>query len=178
MRGVIGILLVLALAANVAQAQDITKMDSNKPIEITADSLEVLQKDKQAVFKGNVVAKQGQINLKADTMTVFYRDSGSQNKEGNAISKILVDGDVFLATAEESAKGSKGVYNVDSKQIDLSGDVLLTRGQNVLKGNHLVYNLASGKSLLTGGGAGGIVEGEPTSGGRVRGLFVPKNASQ
>lgn len=142
----------------------------NLPIEITADSLEVLQPDRTATFRGNVHAKQGDVVLTAQQMIVHYRmkeDRGAG--DAGAVSKIDAAGNVVLTTPEDTAKGDSGVYNVDSRMITLSGDVILTRGKNVLKGNRAEYSFATGKSLLTsapvqGGGAGG----------RVKALFTPE----
>jgi len=162
-------MLALLLLAQPVAAQMNGKFDSKQPIEISADSLEVLQNEQKAIFKGNVVAIQGQVRLKADQMLVAYK----QNAEGkNSISKIEVTGNVFLATPEETASGAKGIYNVDAKQIDLVGGVTLTRGPNVLKGSALTYNLATGKSVVSGGGD---LPGVKQQGGRVKGLFVPSS---
>ena len=51
--------------------------DSSLPIEITADSLEVLQDRKVATFTGNVDAVQGDLVLSADLLRVHYGDAES-----------------------------------------------------------------------------------------------------
>jgi lipopolysaccharide export system protein LptA len=157
-----------------ASAQVGGKLDSDKPIEISADELEVVQPDQQAIFRGNVVAVQGNVRLKSNVMRVYYL-TGEQRSEGmGAISRIEVDSNVQLATPDESAKASRGAYYVDKEQILLIGDVVLTRGKNILKGERLDYNLKTGKSVLSGS-----VDGTGASGGkpRVKGVFVP-NQSQ
>jgi lipopolysaccharide export system protein LptA len=158
-------------------AQDMSNYDTNKPIQIDANSLEVLQNDKKAIFSGNVVTTQGDVRLKADSMTVYYKqgETKSATPDNSKISKIEVNGNVFLATPKDSAKGEKGVYLVDQKVIRLTGGVVLTSGKNVLKGNGLEYNMATGKSVLAGG-ASATVEGKPATGGRVRALFVPEQS--
>ena len=155
-----------------AQVLPSTK-DSALPIEISADNLKVLQKDQLAVFEGKVEALQGTTRLTSDKMTVFYR-SGEQKKSSGqpAVSKIIVEGNVFLANPRETARGGEGVYDVDKSVVTLSGDVELTRDKNILKGHKLVYNMDTGKSELFGGSGGGV-EGTPAGGGRVKGMFVP-----
>ena len=49
--------------------------DGDKPIEISADSLEIIQPNKTATFRGNVQAVQGDVVLSASSMTVHYRQS-------------------------------------------------------------------------------------------------------
>ena len=86
-----------------------------------------------------------------------------------AITRIDVQGNVFVATPEESAKGDTGDYDVESHVIHLFGPrVILTRDKNILRGTALEYNLVTGRSLLTNNGT--AVGGAP---GRVRTVFVP-----
>lgn len=165
--------LVAATACVEASAQGIDKYDTGLPVDISADSLELSKVDNTAIFKGNVIARQGKINMKADRMTVF-RSEGKSDDSGPAsnISRIEVGGNAFFATPLETAKGDKGVYDVLKKQILLLGNVVLTREKNVLKGDRLEYNLATGKSNLTAGGTA-AEQGGPQK-GRVRGYFVPE----
>lgn len=145
-------------------------LDSQQPIDIAADSLEVRQQEKIAIFSGNVVAKQGNITMKAARMLVYYdgQAGGAGGGGANSISKIEADGGVFFASPKETAQGNKAVYEVAKEQIRMIGDVTLTRDKSVVKGAGLVYNLKTGRSLLTSSSAG-----EAQGGGRVRGLFVP-----
>ncbi|MFO1243048.1 MAG: lipopolysaccharide transport periplasmic protein LptA [Rickettsiales bacterium] len=145
--------------------------DSKEPIEISSDSLEVLQKDKIAIFRGNVIAKQGKVTLNANEMKVFYKENGSDSgSSGNSVSRIEVAGKVLMVTAQESAEADKGVYKVDQKHVTLLGNVSLTKDKSIIKGNRLEYDLAAGKSVLTSLPA----EGTGKKGSRVRGVFVPE----
>jgi lipopolysaccharide export system protein LptA len=144
--------------------------DGSQPIEITADSLEVIQPQQLAIFKGNVDAVQGDIRLRADTLKVHYRQRppGQQAAAGAAVDpqtsihRIDAVGRVFISSPEETASGDAGVYDVDKRTITLEGQVVLTRGDNVLRGNRATMDLASGRSVMV-----------PTAGERVHGLFVP-----
>lgn len=156
-------------------AQDM-KMDSRQPIEITADSLEVMQQEQMAEFSGNVVAVQGNIRIASDRMKVFYRSGDEAKGDAQAVSRIEVHGNVFISSPTETARGKQGIYDVDANHLTLMGDVVLTRGENVVKGETLKYDLTSGKSQIVGsgdtaGGSAGNAEGGKK--GRVRGLFVP-----
>lgn len=153
--------------------------DTSQPIEIEADSLEVLQNKRKAIFSGKVSAKQGGIVMRSGEMIVFYampednQKKSQHNKpkaEANAINKIIARGEVIFSSAEETAQGDYALYDVANSLITLSGNVLLTKGQNVLKGNRLEYNMATGKSMITNQSASGE-SGKPQ--GRVRGVFIP-----
>lgn len=168
----VGVMAMQSASAN----PDFGKRD--EPIEITADSLEVLQENQRAMFKGDVEAKQGDVTLRAATMTVHYRqgNNGGAAPAAGAVSRIEADGGVLLTTKEETARSRKGIYNVDDKKVQMTGDVTLTRGQNVLKGGQLVYDFTTGRSVLGSGvAASSGADGKPAAGGgRIRALFVPE----
>lgn len=165
MRHLLVVVLAIGMAAN-AHAQ---QADTKKPVEIVSDTLEVLQNQQQAIFLGNVIATQGNINMRADRMVVFYREAagGATPVPGGVqgIHRIESSGNVIFTTPTETAQGSTAVYNVDTETVDLLGNVTLTRNNNVLKGTSVSYNMATGRSILNSNSG--------TTGGRVRGLFVP-----
>ena len=162
--------IALALAAGAARAQSEfgQSYDTSLPIEITADSLEVDNQRQMATFRGNVDAAQGEMNLRADQLTVYYR---SESNHQNSIRLIEAEGNVFLSSPTEMAQGDKGVYNLDADTIELVGSVVLTRGNNVIRGDRLYMNLATGQSK--------VVSDTVASGGqgRVKALFAPKSGS-
>ncbi len=171
------------------------KYKSNGPIEITSDSLQVLQQEHQAIFTGHVLAVQGDVHIKSEKMTVFYKNTNSENDKGkalakkdkstpgdivpekNGIEKIVVEQKVFLSTPEETASGAHGLYDVVNHKIFLNDNVVLTRDKNVLKGDRLVYDFATGKSELNAPDASissnaGSAD-KPKQ--RVKALFIPDN---
>ncbi|MDP6344620.1 MAG: lipopolysaccharide transport periplasmic protein LptA [Alphaproteobacteria bacterium] len=146
----------VAKITNVAGPSD----DTDQPIEIDADNLEVQQDKNLAIFSGNVDASQGRIKLRADQLRVWYRPAGEGSAElDGTIVRIDAIGRVFISSTDETAQGDLGVYDVAEKRITLTGTVVLTRGENVIRGKQLLMNLATGHSEI--------------SGGRVRGRFVP-----
>ena len=137
---------------------------SDQPIDINADQLEIQQDRNLAVFKGNVIAEQGHIKLRAEQLKVWYKQSSENSSRddimaGGTIIRIDAIDDVFVSSASETAKGDFGVYEIGKQRLTLTGTVILTRGDNVLRGKKLIMNMATGKSQL--------------SGGRVHGRFVP-----
>lgn len=173
-------LLLIALPAYAASnpLASSGKHDTNQPIEINADQLEVFQEENRAVFSGNVVAIQGDVRLKSDKMNVFYKSGGNEKGKQPAqggIQKIEVTGNVFLSTPQETASGEVGVYDVENQRIDLNNKVVLTRDKNVLKGDKLTYNFATGKSVITGGTQAAPEGGKKE---RVRALFIPEKGDK
>jgi lipopolysaccharide export system protein LptA len=152
--------------------------DNSLPIEITADSLEVLQNQKIATFTGNVDAVQGDMVLSADQLRVYYGDTdgAAPGPAGTgSIRRIEADGNVFLSSPRETAQGEAGVYDVAANQLTLDGAVILTQGDNVIRGQRLEVDLASGRSRVFA--AVPSAEGG-TAPQRVRALFTPEKSGE
>jgi lipopolysaccharide export system protein LptA len=162
--------IAAALAWSPAWSQGF-QHDSKLPIEITSDSLEVVQDEQIATFLGNVDAVQGDLVLTSDQLRVHYRGSGNApGMTTGSIQRIEATGNVFLSSPEETAQGEFGVYDVDGALMTLEGSVVLTRDENVVRGERLEIDLATGRSQMfaavpsTAGG---------TPGQRVKAVFVP-----
>lgn len=189
-------LMAMFLAA-AAPAQPSQKSSSpfgdaqNKgPIEINADTLDVHQDQHIAVFTGSVVATQGNMTLKSDKMTVFYRDKNQPGAKPpvaaqpdaqagmQRIQKIVVDGNVSISTPDETGRGHNGIYYADQKILRLFGDVVLTQGQNVLHGDGLEYDMNTGHSRIVSAASAAQVPGTVAQpgGGRVKGVFMPDDS--
>lgn len=150
------------------------QLSEDAPVEITADSLDVYQDRQVAIFSGKVEAVQKDVTLNADRMTVFYRSSEeTKGTQAQRISKIDVDGNVFLKTPKETAKGDKGIYYVDQKIVRLFGNVSLTQGKSIIQGDGMEYNMATGRSKVVSRASAGKQMGKPAGGGRVKGVFIP-----
>ena len=113
-----------AYAAQATTAQpekDPAKFDTSLPVEITSNTLEVLQHENKAIFKGNVTAVQGEVRLKSDIMVVHYKQKSDQpgaakptptpdaskaasTGDMGAITLIEVFGNVLVATPRESTQ--------------------------------------------------------------------------
>lgn len=174
-RRLLGATLALALAgaAGTGAAQGL-QHDSNLPIEITADKLDVDQPQKLATFTGNVDAVQGELVLSADRLRVYYYGEGQEAPAGasSSIRRIEADGNVFVSSPSETAQGTAGVYDVESNQLSLEGSVVLTQEDNVIRGERLEIDLTSGQSQVLAAAASSA-GGEPPQ--RVRAIFTPQS---
>ncbi|MDX1540410.1 MAG: LptA/OstA family protein [Geminicoccaceae bacterium] len=164
--------LVLLGAAPPALGQPFA-FDSGEPIEITADSLEVVQANRVATFSGNVDAVQGDMVLSADELLVHYQSGGGEpaaSGSAGAIRRIEARGNVVVTSPRETAEGDVGVYDVAGSLVTLEGSVVLTREENVVRGDRLELDLATGVSRVVSTTTAS--EGA-APGGRVRAVFVP-----
>jgi lipopolysaccharide export system protein LptA len=164
--------LAAASVGAFAQAQDpvsaLRGHDSDAPIDVTADRIEVQDRADRAIFAGNVHVRQASLTLDTDRLTVAYSSAG-----GIEIQRLDASGGVVVRSPSETARGDFGIYDLDRKLITLVGDVVLTRGGSQVMGSRLLIDLDSGRAVIDGG-----PPGVGQSGGRVTGRFtVPQRGS-
>jgi lipopolysaccharide export system protein LptA len=173
-----GLMFASTLMVADGRAQSLEQHDTSLPIEITADSLEVLQDRKIATFAGNVDAVQGDMVLRADQLRVHYGDDGKAAPGApgmGSIRRIEAEGNVLLSSPRETAQGEIGVYDVPANQLTMEGSVVLTQDDNVIRGQRLEIDLVSGRSRV-------LAAVPSTEGGtapqRVRALFTPEGSAE
>jgi lipopolysaccharide export system protein LptA len=177
----IGIILAVtavagtAALAQVKQEQPVSALkghNSNAPIDVQADRIEVQDRADRAIFLGNVHAVQAELTLDTPRLTVAY--SGGQANTNPQIRRLDAAGGVTVKSPSETARGDFGIYDLDRKLITLIGNVQLNREQNQVNGSRLVIDLESGRAVVDGG-----PPGVNQSGGRVNGHFtVPQRQQQ
>ena len=125
---------------------------SDKPVQIDADALEVVDGENRAIFSGNVRVQQGDSVLETSELEVIYGEGGS-NAEGGAtpgnISRLNLSGGVIARSGPNVAQGERGSFDVVGEVVTLSGDVTLSQGDNVAKGCELVARLKTNTAKLT-----------------------------
>lgn len=134
-RLLLALLLSAALPAALAE-----KADSSKPIEVSADSASLDQKQGINVFEGNVVITQGTLNLRAQK-TVATRDSSSGRQ------KLLASGSpVFFRQKLDGkneyveGRGNRVDYDSANNTVVLTGKAQVVRGKDVVNGEQITYN--------------------------------------
>jgi lipopolysaccharide export system protein LptA len=177
------VLLVAAMAAVAAlgssagaqqqqQQQPVSALkghNSNAPVDVSSDRIEVQDRTDRAVFSGNVVAKQEDLTLATERLTVAYSSSG-----GIQIDRLDAAGGVLVRSPSETARGDFGVYDLNRKLITLIGNVQLQRQGNEVRGNRLTLDLNTGRAVIDGG-----PPGVGQNGGRVTGHFtVPQRQNR
>jgi len=168
--------------AQVQQQQGVSALkghNSNAPVDVTADRIEVQDRADRALFVGNVHATQAELVLDTDRLTVAYSNkpgaSGATSSAagGVQIHRLDAAGGVVVHSPSETAKGDLGIYDLDRKLITIIGNVRLTQKDNLVTGQRLVINLDTGRAVVDGG-----PPGVNSSGGRVTGHFtVPQKNS-
>ena len=153
----------LALSPALAQTSALKGHNSNAPVDVAADRIEVQDRADRAVFSGNVQVKQAELSLSAARLTVAYSNAG-----GIQIERLDASGGVTVRSPSETARGQFAIYDLNRRIITMIGGVTLTRGDSHVKGGRLVLDLDSGRAVMDGGAPAGTA----SQGGRVTGTFT------
>ncbi|SFS03224.1 LptA/OstA family protein [Sphingomonas jatrophae] len=163
-------LLPLAAPAGAQAVSALKNHNSDGPVDVEADRIEVQDRSDRALFSGNVRVKQGNLNLAAQRLTVAYANASGGNPQ---IQRLDASGGVVVQSPSETATGNIAIYDLNRRLITMLGNVVLTRGANQVKGGRLVMDLNSGRATVDGsavaGGGTGVSSGR---GGRVTGRFT------
>jgi lipopolysaccharide export system protein LptA len=168
----IGLLLPVLALASAAQSQGLSALkghNSNAPVDVSADRIEVQDRANQAVFVGRVHAVQGDLVMDSARMTVNYARAQTPGADPQ-IQRIDASGGVVVTDPSERAQGSFGIYDLNRGIITLIGNVTLTRANNVVRGARLVIDTNTGRATVDGSAVGGGTSAAP--GGRVTGRFT------
>ena len=158
----IAIACLMALPAHAQQSLGLSP-NSDEPIDIQSDSVELDQRAQTVTFVGQVIAVQGDSRLRSDRLRITYED---QQGGGRAITDLYATGNVVITSGEDqTATGQWARYERGKEVMTMGDKVTLSQGDNVLEGSLLTMDLKTDQSRLKGTGSGQ---------GRVRGLFTPE----
>ena len=155
--------------------------NSDAPLDITADELEVVNAQCLATYKGAAEALQDTSRLRADILKIYYKpNAGGKSGGGSGVGSncgSLMDhmeaiGSVYYVTPQQRIHGDNAFYEAASDTITITGDVIAVRGNDVLRGSKLVINAGTGDAQMQSAGGG---RGKPN---RVRTVIYPKQQQQ
>jgi lipopolysaccharide export system protein LptA len=178
--------------------------NKNEPVKIESNKLEVRDKEKLAIFTGNVFVQQGDTTMRSPELRVFYEaDSAKGTKGTKKKSETPPAGSAPSATPVAATKTASGKVaatesNVSQKikKIEALGGVIVTSKEQKATGDRADFMMKENIVILTGNvvvsqgqnvmrGDKLIVElntsrahmeaGSNGKPGRVQGLFLPSD---
>lgn len=134
------------------------------PVNVEANTMEINEANKQATFKGNVIAVREGEKMESDVMVVDYADTKqSDGTSSTQVSNLNATGNVRITTKTQVITGDWSKMNVQANTLVVGGNVKVVQGKTVLTGPKMDVDLNTNRTVLSGG-----------DGGRVHGIFVPK----
>jgi lipopolysaccharide export system protein LptA len=130
-------------------------LQSENPLKIASDRMEVSQNDRTILFEGHVVVQQDDLTITGKRLRV-YGASEQQKLSQDAtmmdrIDRIEVDGDVKISQRDRIATSDRAVYYHAEQKIVLSGQPAVTQGQDRIQGRLITLYTEQGKSVVEGG---------------------------
>lgn len=117
---------------------------NENPIYIKSDQLLTDTRNRTATFTGRVTARQGDLALYADRMTVHYAADG-----GN-VERVECSGTVRIVQKNRTGTAGNAVYDNKQGKIVLTVNPKVYQGEDMISGAEITYYLADQKSVVTG----------------------------
>lgn len=123
-------------------------VDKSQPIDITSDKVEAFWKENLIIFKGNVVARQNDMVIYADSLEAVTIE------DGKGIERVTAGGNVKIQQGLRVANCEKAIfYNLDQKVV-LTGDPKVSEGENIVSGDEIVVDIDKNRVEVRGGSSG------------------------
>jgi len=132
---------------------------SREPISVSADGLEFNYRTRVLVYKGGVVAVQGDMKLESNTLTVSLSEHAQ-----NQVKQVVAEGDVRLTKGTRWATGGRAVFDQAQNTVVLSQNAVVHDGTNEVSGEQVVVYLDQERSVVEGGS------------GRVKAVLYPSKS--
>lgn len=130
--------------------KDSLPLKLDQPVNISSDALEYSNKDNSAIFRGNVVARQGDMVMFADQMEATYAGKSGEKNEKGGIKELTATGNVKIIQGERIATGQKIVFYGDEQKIVATGNPRVWQGDNVIVGSKITVYLKQDRSVVEG----------------------------
>jgi len=167
---------LLAVCALAAPAAAQLARDTDAPIDLTADELEVVNAQCLAIWRGSAEALQADSRLRSDVLRIYSRmgpaKAGGNGPACGATDKIVAEGNVYYATPAQRIRGDQATYTKADDTLIVIGDVVAIQGKNILRGSRMVIHTKTGEAQMQTSVKG------PNKPGRVRGVFYPNDKQQ
>jgi outer membrane protein assembly factor BamD len=122
--------------------------DKSQPIDITSDKVEAYWKENLIIFKGNVIARQKDIVIYADSVEAVIIE------DGKGIEKVIAGGNVKIQQGLRVANCQKAIfYNVEQKVV-MTGEPKVLEGGNIVSGDEIIFDIEKDRVEVKGGPSG------------------------
>ena len=141
------IIFLYCLTGNFDQLESKSKnnlISLDSPLNIEANTLDILYSEKKAIFTGKVKAVQEEITLTTDKLEIAY-NLDNENGELN-FDKLNCFGNVLISFNDQFATSELAEYDVKKNIIILENNVIIGRDQSsAIKTGKVVIDMNTGK---------------------------------
>lgn len=123
-------------------------LDRGQPIDITSDKVEAYWKENLIIFKGNVVARQKDIVIYADSIEAVIIE------DGKGIDRVTAGGNVKIQQGLRVANCQKAIFYNREQKVVLTGEPKVVEGDNIVSGDEIIFDLEKNRVDVKGGASG------------------------
>lgn len=131
----------------------LAKDEGDPPITVEADHMSSTETTNSVLFTGDVDARQGDVRIRSDEMTVYYTE-GTKGVDGQKASqqveKLINKGNVEITRGEWLGTSKVSTYLSKERQFILTGDAKAWEGQNMISGEKIIYYIDEERSEVIG----------------------------
>ncbi|WP_428028851.1 LptA/OstA family protein [Ancylobacter sp.] len=188
-----------AQGKNVPNALQGFATNRDQPIRINANSLEVRDQQKQAVFSGNVVVQQGDTTMRCKELVVFYDGKDAAGALAGGTKPDAAKSDAKTDAAKADAKPANGdalaagspINSSAIRRLEINGSVVVTTKEQTATGDQGVFETKANTITLSGNpvvltSGPNVIRGKKLTvdltsgvsrfdGGRIESLIVPNS---
>jgi lipopolysaccharide export system protein LptA len=131
------------------------RIEKNQPIQIVSDRMDAYNEKRMVVFSGNAVATQGARTIRADSLTIYYKENKKTDGrtavevEGTGdLERMEAKGHVTITEGERVATGDDAVFEQDIQKITMTGSAVLREGANIVRGDRVVVFLDENRGVV------------------------------
>ena len=122
--------------------------DTSQPIDIASDRVETYSKENLIIFRGNVIARQKDVVIYADSIEAVTVG------DGKGIERVVASGNVKIQQGLRVANCQKAVFYNLERKIFLTGEPKVWEGENIISGDEIVFDIAQNRVEVKGGVGG------------------------
>ncbi|ADH86873.1 lipopolysaccharide transport periplasmic protein LptA [Desulfurivibrio alkaliphilus] len=126
-----------------------------EPVRIEADRMETGDEPNSVLFRGQVVARQGDLVIHADTMTIFHLSQEEQDQlpagDRRRLKKLYATGQVRVEAEDWIGTGDTLEYTEADRKVLLAGKARAWQEGNLITGRSITLYLDEGRSVVERG---------------------------
>ena len=136
---------------------------SKEPITITSDTLEYLYQDGIVIYRGDVLAVQGEVKVRSNELRITLARFDEQKAKGakamsglddastSKVQNVVATGNVRIDQGTRWAVGGKATFDQANRTMVLTENPVMHDGPNEVSGDRVVVFLDENRSVVEGG---------------------------
>ena len=136
------------MAVSLVSTSGYAQSKKNK-VDIESDQMELFESKNQAIFRGNVRARQNDVRFNSTNLIATFTRTETGGTDVTWLE--TKGGGVRIVTPSQTITGDRMKMNVKANTAVVTGGVTVTQGTSVVRGEQLNVNLNTNEAKFSGG---------------------------